>query len=83
MLELKAHPTEEGSRELTEDDICEKVLGKRSNYTRGLGNGYISSSSSNYNQHDTEEYRRRAETAERRNEELIVQMQDQGNRLQV
>ncbi|XP_026453611.1 uncharacterized protein LOC113354512 isoform X1 [Papaver somniferum] len=66
MLELRAAPTPEGSTPLTDAQICEKVLGVRSGYVKGLGHGYekTSSSSIEYNA-ELGEALRRADEAER------------------
>ncbi|TYJ98333.1 CACTA en-spm transposon protein [Cucumis melo var. makuwa] len=37
MLELQSQPTLEGSQPLSEDEICNQVLGRRSGYSKGLG----------------------------------------------
>ncbi|KAL5701404.1 hypothetical protein ACHQM5_026746 [Ranunculus cassubicifolius] len=65
MLALKAQPVPEGSTE-TEDDICEVVLGKRSRYKRGLGNGILPPSFSTTTCHypEIEKLRRKAEDAD-------------------
>ncbi|KAL5718381.1 hypothetical protein ACHQM5_011288 [Ranunculus cassubicifolius] len=85
MLALKGQPVPEGSTEMTEDDICDVVLGKRSGYKRGLGNGILPPSFSTTTCHhpEIEELRRRAEDAEiqyqetaRLNEELSAQVKD-------
>ncbi|XP_050944153.1 uncharacterized protein LOC127150444 isoform X2 [Cucumis melo] len=34
-----AHPTPEGSQPLSEDEICDQVLGRRPGYSKGLGWG--------------------------------------------
>ncbi|TYK11144.1 zinc finger protein ZPR1-like protein [Cucumis melo var. makuwa] len=39
MLELQSKPTPEGSQPLLEDDICDQVLGRRPDYSKGLGWG--------------------------------------------
>ncbi|KAA0026158.1 CACTA en-spm transposon protein [Cucumis melo var. makuwa] len=39
MLELQSQPTPEGSQPLSEDEICDQVLGKRPGYSKGLGWG--------------------------------------------
>ncbi|KAL5726573.1 hypothetical protein ACHQM5_009606 [Ranunculus cassubicifolius] len=66
MLTLKSHYVLEGSSEMTEDDICDIVLGKRRGYKRGLGNGILppSFSTSTCHHPEIEELRRRAEDAE-------------------
>ncbi|KAL5717991.1 hypothetical protein ACHQM5_010937 [Ranunculus cassubicifolius] len=85
MLALKAHPVAEGSNEMTEDAICDIVLGKRPGYTRGLGNGILppSFSASTGYYTEIEELKKRAETAElqnqetaKLNEELSAQVKD-------
>ncbi|KAF5192906.1 hypothetical protein FRX31_017506 [Thalictrum thalictroides] len=68
MLELQDTPPVEGKKPMTEDEICVEVLGKRRNYTRGLGNGFISTSRSlayNSNNVEFEEYKRNAEETKR------------------
>ncbi|TYK11950.1 CACTA en-spm transposon protein [Cucumis melo var. makuwa] len=37
MLELQSQPTLEGSQPLSEDEICDQVLGRRPGYSKGLG----------------------------------------------
>lgn len=37
MVEIRSQPVEEGSKQLTDGEIVEKVLGKRSGYVIGLG----------------------------------------------
>ncbi|KAA0067969.1 CACTA en-spm transposon protein [Cucumis melo var. makuwa] len=37
MLELQSQPTPEGSQPLSEDEICDQVLGRRPGYSKGLG----------------------------------------------
>ncbi|KAA0038746.1 CACTA en-spm transposon protein [Cucumis melo var. makuwa] len=37
MLELQSQPTPEGSQPLSEDEICDQVLGRRPSYSKGLG----------------------------------------------
>ncbi|KAL5729725.1 hypothetical protein ACHQM5_002631 [Ranunculus cassubicifolius] len=85
MLTLKSHYVPEGSSEMTEDDICDIVLGKRRGYKRGLGNGILppSFSTSTCHHPEIEELRRRAEDVEiqyqettRLNEELSTQVKD-------
>uniref|UniRef100_A0A9I9E336 CACTA en-spm transposon protein n=1 Tax=Cucumis melo TaxID=3656 RepID=A0A9I9E336_CUCME len=39
MLELQSKPTLEGSQPLSEDEICDQVLGRRPGYSKGLGWG--------------------------------------------
>ncbi|TYK09466.1 CACTA en-spm transposon protein [Cucumis melo var. makuwa] len=39
MLELQSQPTPEGSQPLSEDEICDQVLGRRPGYSKGLGWG--------------------------------------------
>ncbi|TYK31695.1 CACTA en-spm transposon protein [Cucumis melo var. makuwa] len=39
MLELQSQPTPEGSQPLFEDEICDRVLGRRPGYSKGLGWG--------------------------------------------
>ncbi|TYK08940.1 CACTA en-spm transposon protein [Cucumis melo var. makuwa] len=39
MLELQSQPTPEGSQPLSEDEICDQVLGRRPDYSKGLGWG--------------------------------------------
>ena len=39
MLELQSQPTPEGSQPLSEDKICDQVLGRRPGYSKGLGWG--------------------------------------------
>ncbi|KAA0032480.1 CACTA en-spm transposon protein [Cucumis melo var. makuwa] len=39
MLELQSQPTPEGSQPLSEDEICNQVLGRRPGYSKGLGWG--------------------------------------------
>ncbi|TYK11883.1 CACTA en-spm transposon protein [Cucumis melo var. makuwa] len=39
MLELQSQPTLEGSQPLSEDEICDQVLGRRLGYSKGLGWG--------------------------------------------
>ncbi|TYK05628.1 CACTA en-spm transposon protein [Cucumis melo var. makuwa] len=39
MLELQSQPTPEGSQPLSEDEICDQVLGRRPRYSKGLGWG--------------------------------------------
>uniref|UniRef100_A0A9I9E6W7 CACTA en-spm transposon protein n=1 Tax=Cucumis melo TaxID=3656 RepID=A0A9I9E6W7_CUCME len=39
MLELQSQPTLEGSQPLFEDEICDQVLGRRPDYSKGLGWG--------------------------------------------
>ncbi|XP_050943385.1 uncharacterized protein LOC127150198 [Cucumis melo] len=39
MLELQSQPTLEGSQPLSEDEICDQVLGRRPGYSKGLGWG--------------------------------------------
>ena len=39
MLELQCQPVADGAIPMTEAEICEKVLGKRSGYVKGLGFG--------------------------------------------
>ncbi|KAA0038213.1 CACTA en-spm transposon protein [Cucumis melo var. makuwa] len=39
MLELQSQPTPEGSQPLSEDEICDQVLGRRPSYSKGLGWG--------------------------------------------
>ncbi|KAA0032328.1 zinc finger protein ZPR1-like protein [Cucumis melo var. makuwa] len=37
MLELQSQPTLEGSQPLSENEICDQVLGRRPGYSKGLG----------------------------------------------
>ncbi|TYK04847.1 uncharacterized protein E5676_scaffold143G00290 [Cucumis melo var. makuwa] len=37
MLELQSQPTPEGSQPLSEDEICDQVLGRRPGYSKSLG----------------------------------------------
>ncbi|KAA0062836.1 CACTA en-spm transposon protein [Cucumis melo var. makuwa] len=39
MLELQSQPTPEGSQPLSEDEICDQVLGRRPGYSKSLGWG--------------------------------------------
>ncbi|KAA0033296.1 CACTA en-spm transposon protein [Cucumis melo var. makuwa] len=39
ILELQSQPTPEGSQPLSEDEICDQVLGRRPDYSKGLGWG--------------------------------------------
>uniref|UniRef100_A0A9I9EJX6 CACTA en-spm transposon protein n=1 Tax=Cucumis melo TaxID=3656 RepID=A0A9I9EJX6_CUCME len=39
MLKLQSQPTPEGSQPLSEDEICDQVLGRRPCYSKGLGWG--------------------------------------------
>ncbi|KAA0032143.1 CACTA en-spm transposon protein [Cucumis melo var. makuwa] len=39
MLKLQSQPTPEGSQPLSEDKICDQVLGRRPGYSKGLGWG--------------------------------------------
>ncbi|KAL6314234.1 hypothetical protein AAG906_012589 [Vitis piasezkii] len=39
MLELQRQPIAEGAVAMTEAEICEKVLGQKSGYVKGLGFG--------------------------------------------
>ena len=39
MLQLQHQPIEDGAIPMTEAEICEKVLGQRSGYVKGLGFG--------------------------------------------
>ncbi|TYK14129.1 CACTA en-spm transposon protein [Cucumis melo var. makuwa] len=39
MLKLQSQPTPEGSQPLSEDEICDQVLGRRPGYSKGLGWG--------------------------------------------
>ncbi|KAA0062839.1 zinc finger protein ZPR1-like protein [Cucumis melo var. makuwa] len=39
MLELQSQPTPKGSQSLSENEICDQVLGRRSGYSKGLGWG--------------------------------------------
>ncbi|KAA0048279.1 CACTA en-spm transposon protein [Cucumis melo var. makuwa] len=39
MLEIQSQPTPEGSQPLSEDEICDQVLGRRLGYLKGLGWG--------------------------------------------
>ncbi|KAA0051306.1 CACTA en-spm transposon protein [Cucumis melo var. makuwa] len=39
MLELQSQPTPKGSQPLSEDEICDQVLGRRPGYSKGLGWG--------------------------------------------
>uniref|UniRef100_A0A9I9EES3 CACTA en-spm transposon protein n=1 Tax=Cucumis melo TaxID=3656 RepID=A0A9I9EES3_CUCME len=39
MLELQSQPTPEGSQPLSEDEICDQVLGRRPGYSKDLGRG--------------------------------------------
>ncbi|KAA0051760.1 CACTA en-spm transposon protein [Cucumis melo var. makuwa] len=39
MLELQSQPIPEGSQPLSEDEICDQVLGRRPDYSKGLGWG--------------------------------------------
>ncbi|TYK23194.1 CACTA en-spm transposon protein [Cucumis melo var. makuwa] len=39
MLELQSQPTPEGSQPLSEDEICDQVLGRRPGYSKDLGWG--------------------------------------------
>ncbi|TYK21553.1 CACTA en-spm transposon protein [Cucumis melo var. makuwa] len=39
MLELQSQPIPEGSQPLSEDEICDQVLGRRPGYSKGLGWG--------------------------------------------
>ncbi|KAA0045075.1 CACTA en-spm transposon protein [Cucumis melo var. makuwa] len=39
MLELQSQPTREGSQPLSQDEICDQVLGRRLGYSKGLGWG--------------------------------------------
>ncbi|TYK27699.1 CACTA en-spm transposon protein [Cucumis melo var. makuwa] len=59
MLELQSQPTLEGNQPLSEDEICDQVLGRRPGYSKGLGWGpkpkacrtaSASSSSTSYSQ---------------------------------
>ncbi|KAA0049798.1 zinc finger protein ZPR1-like protein [Cucumis melo var. makuwa] len=59
MLELQSQPIAKGSQPLSEDEICDQVLGRRPGYSRGLGLGpkpkarrtaSASSSSTSYSQ---------------------------------
>ncbi|KAA0038349.1 CACTA en-spm transposon protein [Cucumis melo var. makuwa] len=42
MLELQSQPTLEGSQPLSEDEICDQVLGRRPGYSKGLSWGHKS-----------------------------------------
>ena len=46
MLELQRQPIAEGAMAMTEAEICERVLGQKSGYVKGLGFGPKSISSS-------------------------------------
>ncbi|KAA0063214.1 CACTA en-spm transposon protein [Cucumis melo var. makuwa] len=39
MLELQSQPTPKGSQPFSEDEICDQVLGRRPDYSKGLGWG--------------------------------------------
>ena len=39
MVDLQSQPVSEGSEPLTQDEICETVLGRRLGYSKGLGWG--------------------------------------------
>ncbi|KAA0050387.1 zinc finger protein ZPR1-like protein [Cucumis melo var. makuwa] len=39
MLKLQSQPTQEGSQPLSEDEICDQILGRRPGYSKGLGWG--------------------------------------------
>ncbi|KAA0054862.1 zinc finger protein ZPR1-like protein [Cucumis melo var. makuwa] len=39
ILKLQSQPTPEGSQPLSEDEICDQVLGRRPSYSKGLGWG--------------------------------------------
>ncbi|KAA0040341.1 CACTA en-spm transposon protein [Cucumis melo var. makuwa] len=39
MLELQSQPTLEGNQPLSEDEICDQMLGRRLGYSKGLGWG--------------------------------------------
>ncbi|KAA0066902.1 zinc finger protein ZPR1-like protein [Cucumis melo var. makuwa] len=39
LLELQSQPTPEGSQPLSEDEICDQMLGRRPSYLKGLGWG--------------------------------------------
>ncbi|XP_026396499.1 uncharacterized protein LOC113291147 [Papaver somniferum] len=83
MLELRAAPTPEGSTPLTDAQICEKVLGVRSGYVKGLRHGYEkpSSYSIEYNA-ELGEALRRADEAEKRNKELEERVDEQNRTIQ-
>lgn len=82
-LQNQANNTAENSPPPNEDEIAVAVLGEKCGYTRGLGHGVMppSSSSSRHNviveelQRNVEDANRRLEQAERRNAELLRQVQ--------
>uniref|UniRef100_A0A5B6ZAY8 Transposase, Ptta/En/Spm, plant n=2 Tax=Davidia involucrata TaxID=16924 RepID=A0A5B6ZAY8_DAVIN len=85
MLAFQSEPTPEGSKPLTVDEICNRVLGTRAGYICGMGHGMRpESSSSVHTQCDTRllEERRRAEDAARRAEELDTRLSIQQQDLQ-
>ena len=80
MVEMKSHPTPEGSTPLTPDQICEQVLGIKPSYVRGLGYGELpmsSSSSARCSRSEVEEAKKRVEEAEKQANELMQQIQAQ------
>lgn len=77
MVELQKHSALEESTSLTEDEICDKVLGTRPGYIKGLGHGVLPISTSNCSQFDLSNVILRAENAERCNAELTTQLQQQ------
>lgn len=71
MLKLQSQPILDGCDPLTEDEICDQVLGTRPGYICGLGHGKVPLSFSSTSFHpEMIELTRRAEEAEKLNEEL-------------
>ncbi|KAI3984877.1 hypothetical protein MKX01_004645 [Papaver californicum] len=78
MLELQAAPTPEGSLPLTEAQICERILGVRSGYIKGLGRGYEKPTSSSIGYHaELIEAMRRTYEVEKKNRELEERLEGQ------
>ena len=75
MLELQRQPIAEGVVAMTEAEICERVLGQKSGYVKGLGFGpkpiSFSKSRPSSSEHEIELEHRLAET------QLLVETQQQ------
>ncbi|TYK18447.1 CACTA en-spm transposon protein [Cucumis melo var. makuwa] len=81
MLKLQSQPTLEGSQPLSEDEICDQVLGRRPGYSKGLGWGpkpktcrtmSASSSSTSCSQSTEKEIELQAKLHEARNHQALA-----------
>lgn len=91
-MTLKSQPTENESKRLMADEICNEVLGTTSGYIRGLGHGVKPSFSSTTRiiseqrvweaQLTAKEAQHRAEVAERRAEVVEKQVEEAERRAQ-